>query len=137
MALFILIFAAFGMGQAQAFGPDMGKAAKSANKIFGYIDAGSRINPLDIPSTAGEMNFQGKIEFKNVWFRYPAKPTQWVLKGLNLCIEQNQSVALVGESGAGKSTIVGLVLRYYDADFGEILIDGVNIKNISVKNLRE
>ncbi len=61
---------------------------------------------------------KGKIEFKDIWFRYPERPTQWILKGFNLTIEAGQSIALVGESGAGKSTLIGLVLRYYDADFG-------------------
>lgn len=73
------------------------------------------------------LNILGKIEFKNVWFRYPTRKTDWVLKGLDLTIDANETVALVGESGCGKSTFVSLLMRYYDVDAGEILLDGVNI----------
>lgn len=71
--------------------------------------------------------FQGKIEFKNVWFRYPRRKEDFVLKGLNILINPKESVALVGESGCGKSTFVNIVMRFYDVDFGEVLIDDVNI----------
>lgn len=81
-------------------------------------------------------NFVGKIEFNNVWFRYPTRKTDWVLKGLNLVIYPNETVALVGESGCGKSTIVSLIMRFYDPDYGQVLIDGVNIKTYSLKSLR-
>ena len=60
----------------------------------------------------------GKIEFKNVWFRYPSKKENWILRGLNLKIYPNESVALAGESGCGKTTIVKLLLRFYDVDEG-------------------
>jgi len=78
----------------------------------------------------------GKIEFKNVWFRYPTRKDDWVLRGLNLTIEPNETVALVGESGCGKSTFVSLLMRFYDVDDGEILIDKVNIKNYNLHSLR-
>ena len=80
--------------------------------------------------------FKGEIEAKDVWFRYPTRKDEWVFKGLNFKINAKESVALVGESGCGKSTFVGLVLRFYDPDHGEILIDGINIKEYDVKNLR-
>jgi ATP-binding cassette subfamily B (MDR/TAP) protein 1 len=79
---------------------------------------------------------KGKIEFRNVWFRYPTRKTDWVLKGLNLTIEANETVALVGESGCGKSTFVSLLMRYYDVDSGEILLDGVNIQVYNLHQLR-
>jgi ATP-binding cassette subfamily B (MDR/TAP) protein 1 len=72
---------------------------------------------------------KGLIEFKNVWFRYPTRKETWIFKGLNLTINPNESLAIVGESGSGKSTFVSLLLRFYDPDIGEILIDGVNIRN--------
>lgn len=62
--------------------------------------------------------FIGEIEFNNVWFRYPTRKNDWVLKGLNLKIKPNETVALVGESGCGKSTLVSLLMRFYDTDFG-------------------
>lgn len=78
-------------------------------------------------------NFVGEIEFLNVWFRYPTRKNDWILKGLNLKIRPNETVALVGESGCGKSTLVSLLLRFYDADFGKITIDGIDIKLYNLK----
>lgn len=118
----------------------MGKGKKAAEKIFRYIDLQTKINAVDIAPEAIEINrntFKGKIEFKDVWFRYPSRKNEWVFKGLNLTINPNESVALVGESGSGKSTLVNLLLRFYDPDFGTIYVDGVDIKQYSVKALRK
>lgn len=79
---------------------------------------------------------QGTIEFKDVWFRYPTRKTEFVLRGLSLTIEPNESVALVGESGCGKSTFVNLMMRFYDPDFGQILLDGIDIKEYNLHDLR-
>ena len=67
-----------------------------------------------------------------MWFRYPTSRNQWIFKGLNLKINPKESVAIVGESGCGKSTIVNLILRFYDPEYGEILLDGVNIKDYNI-----
>ncbi len=80
--------------------------------------------------------FKGKIEFHNVWFRYPTRKTDWVLRGLNLKINPSETVALVGESGCGKSTIVSLIMRFYDVDFGKITIDDVDVRNYNLQSLR-
>ena len=77
--------------------------------------------------------FNHCIEFKNVSFKYDK---QWVLKNINLKIEKGKTIALVGQSGSGKSTLVDLIPRYYDVQEGEILIDGVNIKDLTLYNLR-
>ena len=82
------------------------------------------------------LQFIGEIEFKDVWFRYPSRKNDWILKGLNLKIRPNETVALVGESGCGKSTLVSLLMRFYDADHGIITVDGVNIKDYNLKSLR-
>jgi len=78
----------------------------------------------------------GKIEFKDVWFRYPTRKEDWVLRGLNLTIESNETVALVGESGCGKSTFVSLLMRFYDVDSGQILIDDVDVRDYNLHSLR-
>jgi ATP-binding cassette subfamily B (MDR/TAP) protein 1 len=83
-----------------------------------------------------ENEFKGEIEFKNVWFRYPTRKEDWVLKGLNMRINCRETIALVGESGCGKSTIVSLLLRFYDVNMGQILIDGVDIKQYNLNFLR-
>lgn len=85
------------------------------------------VNPVNLTQ------FNHCIEFKNVSFKYDK---QWVLKNINLKIEKGKTVALVGQSGSGKSTLVDLIPRYYDVQEGEILIDGVNIKDLTLHNLR-
>lgn len=136
IALFSLMYAAFQVGNSQSMGADVGKAKKSAVKIFGIVDVDSRINPLKQPeSSKTSVSFE-QVEFRDVWFRYPSKKAHWVFKGLNLTIKKNESLAVVGESGAGKSTLVGLLLRFYDVTHGQILIDGVDIREINVQALR-
>lgn len=71
-----------------------------------------------------------------MWFRYPERRNQWVFKGLNLTIEPNEVVAVVGESGAGKSTFISLIMRFYDPESGSVLIDGVDVKEYNISDLR-
>ena len=85
-------------------------------------------NPKHIAS------FEHQIEFRHVSFRYGE---QWVLKDINLVIEKGKTVALVGQSGSGKSTLVDLIPRYYDVQEGEVLIDGINIKELGIHDLRQ
>ena len=96
------------------------------------MDEGNKDNKkrIDIDKVRGE------IEFKDVWFRYPTRKEDFVMKGLNIKINPNESVALVGESGCGKSTFVNLLMRFYDIDSGEILLDGVNINEYNLHDLR-
>ena len=85
-------------------------------------------NPKHIAS------FEHQIEFRHVSFRYVE---QWVLKDINLVIEKGKTVALVGQSGSGKSTLVDLIPRYYDVQEGEVLIDGINVKDLGIHDLRQ
>ena len=77
--------------------------------------------------------FEHQIEFRNVSFRYGE---QWVLRNVNLVIEKGKTIAIVGQSGSGKSTLVDLIPRYYDVQEGEVLIDGINVKDLGVDELR-
>lgn len=78
--------------------------------------------------------FEHEIEFRNVSFRYADK---WILRNINLTIPKGKTIAIVGQSGGGKSTLVDLIPRYYDVQEGEVLIDGINVKDIGVKDLRQ
>jgi ATP-binding cassette subfamily B (MDR/TAP) protein 1 len=105
---------------------------------------------LDVPSTIDAVaddkandkvrldlnSVKGEIEFKDVWFRYPTRKEDFVLRGLNLKINPSESVALVGESGCGKSTFINLMMRFYDPNQGTIYLDGVDIKTINLHDLR-
>ena len=79
-------------------------------------------------------NFEHQIEFRHVSFKYGE---QWVLKDINLVIPKGKTIALVGQSGSGKSTMVDLIPRYYDVQAGEVLIDGINVKELGIHDLRQ
>lgn len=131
-ALFAIIFAAYGAGMAQQFLPDMGSAFKSAKSIFEIIDYK---NEIEYPKNGKKTEIKGRIELKNVYFKYPGRETP-VFENLSLTIQPNQKVAFAGPSGTGKSTIFSLLLRFYDIQQGEILVDGVDIKEYDIDHLR-
>ena len=105
----------------------------SIDKIYEILDRKDALENLDDGQYIS--NLKGKIEFKNVWFAYEKQ--NWVLKDVSFVIEPNQSVALVGKTGSGKTTITNLINRFYEIQKGEILIDGVNIKKINKRSLRK
>lgn len=120
----------------------MGKAVAAATRVFGIIEYPSKIDAPAIDESKEYVRIkpeevEGKLEFKDVWFRYPTRKEDFVLKGLNLTINPNEVIALVGESGCGKSTIVNLLMRFYDVDSGQILLDGRDIKTINLHDLRK
>lgn len=124
-----------------SLGPDTLKAGKSAAKIFAFIDDPSKIDaPSMTEKKEGKMinpeTVKGKVEFREVWFRYPTRPEEFVLRGLNITIEPGQSVALVGESGCGKSTFINLLMRFYDPEYGTVLLDDVDIRKYNLHSLR-
>ena len=109
------------------------EAFVSINKIYDILDHKEYLEDLE---TGIELkDVKGKIEFKNVWFSYDNK--NWVLKNISFTIEPGQSVALVGKTGCGKTTITNLINRFYEIQQGEILLDGINIKNINKRSLRK
>lgn len=79
--------------------------------------------------------FTEGIEFKDVWFKYPQSPT-WILKGISFKVEPTDNIAIVGENGAGKTTLIKLLCRFYEPEKGEILLNGQNIRNYSLKSYR-
>nr|MBQ6242905.1 ABC transporter ATP-binding protein [Lachnospiraceae bacterium] len=107
-------------------------AMASAEKIFTILDEKNTIPEPEEPVRMPE--FKGRIEFRNVWFAYENE--DWVLKDVSFVIRPGERVAFVGATGAGKSSILNLIGRYYDIQKGEILIDDVNIKDLSLADLR-
>ncbi len=107
-------------------------AFASAEKIFTVFDTEPEL--VDEPDAVELEEIRGEIEFKNVWFAYV--PGEWVLKDVSFKVEPNQTVAFVGSTGSGKSTILSLICRNYDIQKGQILIDGMDIKKIKIASLR-
>ena len=105
----------------------------AAEKIFTIMDMVPEI--VDEPDAIELEEIRGEIEFKDVWFAY--KPGEWVLKGVSFHVEPKQTVAFVGSTGSGKTTILSLMVRNYDIQKGQILIDGIDIKKIKIASLRK
>lgn len=113
-------------------GYNIPKGLASMERIDKILKAENDIKEKAHPVHVSE--FTGKIEFRDVSFRYGEK---WVLRHINLTIEKGKTVAIVGQSGGGKSTLVDLIPRYYDVQEGEVLIDGVNVKDMAIHDLRQ
>ena len=115
---------------AEQFGT-LQSALASAQKIFSILDEKPRIQNPEHPT---EVNIRGQIEFRHVWFAYEKE--DYILKDVSFVIHPGEKVAFVGATGAGKTSILNLIGRYYDIQKGEILIDGVNIREIDTAVLR-
>uniref|UniRef100_H2ZPT3 Bile salt export pump n=1 Tax=Ciona savignyi TaxID=51511 RepID=H2ZPT3_CIOSA len=131
-----VIFGAMAVGQNSSFAPDYAEAKVSAKKMFALFD---RKPEIDVYSDKGASpaHCKGEITLKSVRFHYPTRPDLPVLKGLDITIKPGQTLALVGQSGCGKSTTVQLLERFYDADEGEVCIDGYDIKKLNIKWVRQ
>ncbi|MFH5882212.1 ABC transporter ATP-binding protein [Liberiplasma polymorphum] len=107
-------------------------AFASSERIFAILD--SHPNVLDVEDAITLDDVKGEIEFRNVWFAY--KGDEWVLRDVSFKVNAKESVAFVGATGAGKTTILALLTRNYDIQKGDIFLDGINIKNIKMSSLR-
>lgn len=108
------------------------EAFVSINKVYDILEKKQYLENFE--SGKELKKIKGKIEFKHVWFSYDNET--WVLQDVSFTIEPGQSIAFVGKTGSGKTTIINLINRFYDIQKGEILIDGINIKEINLRNLR-
>ena len=113
-------------------GYNIPKGLASMERIDKILMAENNIK--ERPDAVRISEFKDKIEFRDVSFRYGEK---WVLRHINLTVEEGKTIAIVGQSGGGKSTLVDLIPRYYDVQEGEVLIDGVNVKDMAIHDLRQ
>ena len=109
------------------------KATTSSERLFNLLDV--QPESLDKPNPIHVDHFVGKIEFRNVWFAY--EKDEWILKDVSFVIEPKQTVAFVGATGAGKTTILSLIVRNYEIQKGQIFIDDIDIADIEIKSLRK
>jgi len=135
VVFFALLVGCSNIGRSLAYGPDILKAHTAAVSLFSLLDRKPLIN--DTVNYKPLTKFQGRIEFKQVQFSYPIRPMQKVLKSISFTVEPGQFVALVGHSGCGKSTTVALLERFYDVQNGQILVDGKDIRDYSLKSIRD
>jgi ATP-binding cassette subfamily B protein len=109
------------------------RALTAAERLYSLLDVPPEV--VDKPEAREVDSFQGKIEFRHVWFAYEGE--NWILKDVSFVVEPRQTVAFVGATGAGKTTILGLIVRNYEIQKGQILIDDVDITEIKIDSLRK
>ncbi|PAN30178.2 hypothetical protein PAHAL_5G295800 [Panicum hallii] len=133
---FVLVLGAEGISRSSAIGADSNKVNDAATSVFEILDCKSKI---DYSSEEGVTiaSVRGDIDFQNVCFSYPLRPSIQIFKDLSLSIPSGKTVALVGESGSGKSTVIALLERFYDPDSGSIFLDDINLQTFKVSWLRQ
>jgi len=110
----------------------MQSAMAASERIFGLLDQQPAFADPPHPQPLGEV--RGSVEFRDVWFAY--NPDEWVLKGISFKIEPGESVAFVGATGAGKTSLISLISRFYDVQKGQVLVDDVDVKEVAQGDLR-
>ncbi|VAH10115.1 unnamed protein product [Triticum turgidum subsp. durum] len=135
-AYFALVLAMIGASQTSAMASDSAKANDSATSIFKILDRKSQIDSSSEEGSTMEL-VKGDIDFMHISFKYPSRPDVQIFSDFTLNIPSRKTVALVGQSGSGKSTVIALLERFYDPDSGAILLDGVEIINLKLSWLRD
>ncbi|KAJ2320506.1 hypothetical protein H4R23_001127 [Coemansia sp. Cherry 401B] len=136
-AFFSLIIGGFAIGNAAPSISAVASARGAAVKVYQVIDRQSPIDAVDTSQGLSAADIRGEIELSDVDFRYPTRPDVQVLQGFSLSVRAGQKIALVGESGCGKSTMIGLIERFYDPERGQVRIDGVDVREYNVRSLRQ
>ena len=117
----VLIVTALAMGETLAMAPDLLKGNQMVASVFEVLD-----RKTEITGDVGEElpKVEGTIELKGIQFSYPSRSDMLIFKGFDLRVRAGQSMALVGQSGSGKSSVIALILRFYDPTAGKVMIDG-------------
>ena len=135
-AISAVLFSAMMFGQLSSMMPDFSKAKNAAASIYAILDRQPEVDAYSPEGTKLD-KLHGTVEFKNVHFHYPSRPDAKILRGLNFSLQPGQTLALVGPSGCGKSTSVSLLERFYNPEQGQILIDGIEVRSLNVRWLRQ
>jgi len=133
---FAIVMAGFGIGQSMSMAPDVGKASFAVKSVFKLLDRSSKVDPFSKEGLRKESETSGDISLADVDFAYPTRKEVKVFDKFSLDIKQGQTVALVGQSGSGKSTIVSLLERFYDVDEGKVLFHGMDVRSVNPAWLR-
>lgn len=133
--IFAVLTGSLALGQASPSIKAFAGGQAAAYKMFETI---SRTPEIDAYSTSGRKldDIRGDVEFRDVYFSYPTRPDEKIFRGFSLTIPSGTTVALVGQSGSGKSTVISLIERFYDPEVGDVLIDGVNLKEFQLRWIR-
>ncbi|KAH8393395.1 hypothetical protein KR215_008311 [Drosophila sulfurigaster] len=135
IVLFAIIMGAQNLGFSSPHVDSFGVALGAARNLFKIIDRVSEIDPMsDIGSKPDSIT--GRLRFEDIHFRYPSRPDIEILKGLTVDVEPGQTVAFVGASGCGKSTVIQLMQRFYDPEQGQVKLDGRDLRSLNVAWLR-
>ncbi|PIA60695.1 hypothetical protein AQUCO_00300305v1 [Aquilegia coerulea] len=134
--IFAVLTGSMAIGQAS---PCLGAFAAGQSAAFKMFETISRKPEIDSFDTSGRIldDIRGDIELRDVCFSYPARPDEQIFDGFSLFIPSGTTSALVGQSGSGKSTVISLIERFYDPQAGEVLIDGINLKEFQLRWIRE
>ncbi|KAG6403779.1 hypothetical protein SASPL_136011 [Salvia splendens] len=132
----VLMVSANGAAETLTLAPDFIKGGRAMRSVFALLDRRTQIEPDDPEGVPTPDSIRGEIELKHVDFYYPSRPHVSVLGDLNLRVRAGKTLALVGPSGSGKSSILALILRFYEPSSGRILVDGKDIRKYNLKSLR-